>query len=153
MIGLYPLYAANVTIESASDVLSFLASESATIATTLPNFILPTPTYSTPAYAFNTSVTAPVGEIVSSGLATSTYNALLGTYHNATALPAVAGLGVFATVVTTDTAGLIHTFTSAIARPSIVLGVPPGWNAATHIRIPLSMIILSLLSHSLLHHT
>src|ERR1700733_14094728 len=59
LIGLYALSAANATIETPEAVSAFLSSESATLATTLPNFILSTPTYTTPLYTFNTSVTAP----------------------------------------------------------------------------------------------
>lgn len=140
MIGLYPLYASNVTVESAGAVSSFLASESIMVATTFPNFLVPTPTYTTPPYVFNTSVSAPIGEIVTTGLATSTYSPLLGTLHpNATALPTMPGLVTLATVVLTDPSGSIHTSTSAIVRPSVVLGVPPGWSAANHIHNPLSM--------------
>lgn len=146
MIGLYPLYAANTTLETPAAVSSFLASESATIATTLPNFPLSTPSYSTPAYLFNTSVTA----LASTGQATSTYSAILGSgtrKPNATALPTLDGLGNLATLVLTDSLGLIHTSTSTIAQPSVTLGEPPGWSvAASTTRIPIGVFCIPVIT-------
>jgi hypothetical protein len=144
MIGLYTLSTPNATVEAPDAVSAFLSSESATLATTLPNFIIPTPTYTTPPYTFNTSVSAPPNGIVSSALATSTYSALLASRHpNVTALPALAGLPTLATLILTDSSGLIHTTTSTIAQPSVTLGEPPGWSAATSIRIPLHTTLFS----------
>lgn len=147
MVGLYPLSIANATVESPDAVAAFLSSESATIATTLPNFVLATPTYTTPSYIFNTSVTASVGQVVSTGLATSTYKPLLATHRpNVTALPTVSGIPNLATLVLTDSQGLIHTTTATLAESSVVLGQPPGWtSAATHIYLPLHIIVFSVL--------
>jgi len=142
MIGLYALSAPNANVETPDDVSAFLSSESATLATTLPNFILPTPTFTTPPYTFNTSVTTPANGVVSSGLATSTYSAVLASHHlNITALPTVGGFPSMATLVLTDASGLIHTTTSTIAQPSVTLGEPPGVNTATpaHILLPVTL--------------
>ena len=155
MIGFYPLYAANTTLETPATVSSFLSSESATIATTLPNFPLSTPSYTTPAYLFNTSITA----LASTGQATSTYSPILGggTYKsNVTALPTLNGLGNLVTLVLTDSLGLIHTSTSTIAQPSVTLGKPPGWTGAAAItRIPIEVygipIITLILSSYILY--
>ncbi|KAJ7066923.1 aspartic peptidase domain-containing protein [Mycena amicta] len=76
---------------NAANVSAFLSSISATVPTTLPNSLLPTPSISTPAYEFNTSIIAPTGGIVSSALATSTYSAIFGSKKSAhvTSLPVV----------------------------------------------------------------
>jgi hypothetical protein len=128
MIGLYPRNNASTSVEPLAAVESFFSSESATIATTLPNFLLSTPTYTTPPYAFNTSVPAEYGEIVQSELATSTYSPIIGTLAvNATALPQVSGAY---TLLVTDSNGAIETSTYHISQPSVPLGVPPGWSGA-----------------------
>lgn len=132
MIGLYPLNNATAPAQPFDEVLSFFSTASETIATTLPNFPISTPSFTTPPYAFNTSVPAPAGEIVSSGLATSTYSAALGTHHaNATAISFITPSPTLATFLITDPAG--HTFTSVstAAQESVTLGQPPGWSAAS----------------------
>lgn len=128
MIGLYPYNNASAPVQPFSVVESSLSSESATVATTLPNFVLSTPTYTTPPYAFNTSVPAVYGEIVQSELATSTYSPLIGTLAvNATALPQVTGAY---TLFVTNSNGAVVTSTYHISQPLVTLGVPPGWNSA-----------------------
>ncbi|KAF8227298.1 acid protease [Tricholoma matsutake] len=130
MIGLYPLRNATDVPEIPSAVSSTLSSLSATVATTLPNFPLSTPSYTTPAYAFNTSVPAQVGEVVSSGLATSTYSPIMQhSVFNLSALPTVSPSPTVFTLLLTDSSGVIHTSTSTHPAPSIMLGVPPGWSA------------------------
>ncbi|KAG5647388.1 hypothetical protein DXG03_000458 [Asterophora parasitica] len=135
LIGLYPLRNNTDAPESPGAVASLLSSLSATVATTLPNYLLPTPTYTTPPYAFNTSVShAPEG-IVSSGLATSTYSPILGeSRFNATALPAISPSPSVITLIVTNSAGFLVTSTSTFAEPSPTLGVPPGWSAASSLR-------------------
>ncbi|TEB33382.1 acid protease [Coprinellus micaceus] len=66
IIGFYHLRnateLANLTTSQTPEYISsYLASISATYPTTLPNVILPTPSYTTPAYTLNTSVSAPSG--------------------------------------------------------------------------------------------
>lgn len=143
MIGLYPCNNASAPVQPFSVVESAFASESATIATTLPNFILSTPTYTTPSYAYNTSVPAVYGEIVQSELATSTYSPLMGTLAvNATALPQVTGAY---TLFVTNSNGAVVTSTSHISQPSVALGVPPGWSNAASRSVPGVGLAISML--------
>ncbi|KAG2157883.1 acid protease [Suillus bovinus] len=143
MIGLYPYNNASAPVQPFSVVESSLSSESATVATTLPNFVLSTPSYTTPPYAFNTSVPAVYGEIVQSELATSTYSPLIGTLSvNATALPQVTGAY---TLFVTNSNGAVVTSTSHISQPLVTLGVPPGWNSATSRSVPGAGLAISML--------
>ena len=145
MIGLYPLYNnTNITTQSPSDISSFLSAASATIATTLPNFLVPTPTYTTPPYGFNTSVAATIGGIVSSGLANTTYTALLGektSLTNISALPIVTPPPSIVTLLVTDSIGLVSTTVLTNSMTTVTLGVPPGWSAGSALRVPLSFVI------------
>ena len=126
MIGFYPLRNVSAPVESPSDVSAFFSSISHTISTTLPNFPISTPSFTTPPYLFNASVTAPAGQIVSSGLATSTYSPALGTHHlNASAIPTVTPSPTLQTFILTDASG--HLSTSVSVAPSVTLGTPPGW--------------------------
>jgi len=156
LIGLYPLQNTTNITESAGSVASFLSSESATIATTLPNSLIATPTYTTPAYFFNSSIHAPTGGIVPSELATSTYDAIFGkTNFNVTALPTVALTPTLLTLILTDGDGSVTgTSTSTVSAPSVTLGVPPGWNAATSFRIPYfaAFTLCSIISFILIGH-
>ncbi|KAF9532604.1 acid protease [Crepidotus variabilis] len=150
-IGIYPL--ANVTVKppnitsstssspiveptptpSSIDISSFFASVSATITTTLPNVLLPTPSYSTPPYGFNSSVTATVGGVVASGLANTTYSALLGaqtTISNISALPKVSPMPSVLTLTLTESGGKVTTTTKTFSPAQMTLGVPPGWSNA-----------------------
>lgn len=148
MIGLYPLNNASAPVESPAEVEAFFSSVSAGVPTTLPNYPIPTPSYTTPPYAFNTSVPASIGEIVDSELATSTYSAIIGTLiTNATAIPKVADA---VTYVYTNSAGVTYTSTSTIAQPSVTLGLPPGWNGASSLRVPHLLLILSCVLWTLL---
>ena len=130
MIGLYPLNNATI-IQSPSVISAFFSTASATVATTLPNSLLATPAYSTPPYAFNTSVPASIGAIVTSDLATSTYSPLLRHAQlNTSALPTAAPSPTLATFIITDPSGVIHTSTSTAPVVTVTLGVPYG-SAAT----------------------
>ncbi|KAF8825111.1 hypothetical protein HHX47_DHR7000723 [Lentinula edodes] len=147
MIGLYSL--SNATAPQSTLLInSFLASASEVIGTTLPNSLLLTPTATTPAYSFNTSVPASTGAIVQAALATSTYSPIFG-----------APLPTVATYTVTDSAGMISTSVSRISIPSIVLGAPPGWSSAGFtVRAPaftllLSFVVFPSLLSSLLHCT
>lgn len=157
MIGLYPLRNATTPVETPDEVSSFFSSASATVATVLPNFVLSTPTPTTPPYAFNTSIPARVGEIVSSGLAVSTYSAVLNTRHpNATAIPTVSPSPTLVTFIITSN-GQVVTSISTAASPSVTLGAPPGWslssgNSAPHLPVCMTAII-GVVSLSLLYIT
>jgi hypothetical protein len=143
MIGLYPRNNASTPVEPSTVVESFLSSKSATIATTLPNYLISTPTYTTPPYAFNTSIPAVYGEIVQSELATSTYSPLIGTLAvNATALPQVSGAY---TLLVTETNGAIVTSTYQLSQPSVTLGIPPGWYGAADHNLPGVGLAMSML--------
>ncbi|EJF64945.1 acid protease [Dichomitus squalens LYAD-421 SS1] len=130
MIGFYPLSNATTVTETPQQVSSFLASASATVPTTLPNFLISVPTFSTPSYTFNASISAPVGKIVATGLATSTYVPLLGSHNrNATAIPTLTPSPTVATLILTDTSGHTVTTTSTASERSITLGSPAaGWS-------------------------
>ncbi|QRW18022.1 aspartyl protease [Rhizoctonia solani] len=149
-IGLYSV-SPDVVVDTEESISQSLSVESATFATTLPNYVLPTPTYTTPPYLFsptpsptlsssNTTPrpsetsTAPsstfgysvptLGELASSGLGASTYSALL---TRTTPLPSAHA----PVVIVTDSNG------SATTRPlpmqSVVLGGPEK-NSAIRIR-------------------
>ncbi|TFK87451.1 acid protease [Polyporus arcularius HHB13444] len=128
MVGFYPLSNATTLTESVDSVSAFLASYSATVPTTLPNFLLSTPTVTTPSYTFNASISATPGKVVKTGLGTSTYSALLNSKHlNATAIPTLTPSPTVATLILTDTSGHTLTTTSTAFHRSITLGVPEGW--------------------------
>ncbi|KAL6302374.1 acid protease [Sparassis latifolia] len=143
LIGFYPLNNASSPVQSPEVVESYLSSASATVATTLPNYVLALPSYTTPPYAFNTSFTAPPGLVVSSGLAASTYSAALGSASpNATAIPTVTPSPTLVTLFITGTAGQVSTSVSTASVPSVTLGEPPGWsNAASTVRIPTGLVL------------
>ncbi|EPQ54079.1 acid protease [Gloeophyllum trabeum ATCC 11539] len=150
MIGLYPRNNASAPVESPQYISSFMSAASATVATTLPNYLLPTPSYSTPPFAFNTSIPASIGQIVTSDLATSTYSPILATPAalNVTAIPTVSPSPTLLTLIITDTSGEVRTTTSTASTPSVTLGVPYGWSASAGSRlpVPLSRTLLACLS-------
>ncbi|GJE88752.1 A1 family peptidase [Phanerochaete sordida] len=151
-IGLYPLRNASAPVESPQAVASFFSAQSATVGTNLPNFLIPTPSPAVPSYTFNTSFSTKPGQIVSSGLATSTYSAAIGTHHvNATAIPTLSpSPTLFTLILTSD--GQLVTSVSTAASPSITLGTPPGWTNASPatLRMSLGTIAVSVLVPSLL---
>jgi hypothetical protein len=142
LVGFYSLANVSTISESPDMVSSFLSAASATIATTLPNFPLVTPTPTTPPYVFNTSVPVSLGEVVPSDLATSTYSPIVGVnFFNASALPTISPSPTLVTLTVTNSDGMLST-TVATLTPSITLGVPPGWNRGTALRTPLFMTVL-----------
>lgn len=133
MIGLYPL---NNSIPNTL-VPSLFSSISATIATTAPNSLLPTPSVTASPYSLNTSFTGPTGEIVSSQLANSTYNPIFAQQTNLSAIPVITASPTVQTLTITDSAG-VHTTTSTSVAPSVVLGAP--WlNGAFSVKAGLGM--------------
>lgn len=151
-IGLFPLRNASAPVESPQVVASFLSAASATVATALPNFLIPTPSPTVPPYAFNTSFSTLPGQVVSSGLATSTYVAAIGTHHvNATAIPTLSPSPTLVTFIITSNGQLV-TSVSTAASPSITLGTPPGWTNASPaaLRMSLGTVSLSILVPSIL---
>ena len=144
MIGLYALRNSSAPVESPALVNSFLSSVSATVATTLPNYLLATPTYTTPPYTFNTSVPATLGEIVNSELAASTYLPILASPAiGPTALPMISD---HYTLIATNAQGEVVTSTYQLTEPSVVLGEPPGWSGARSTRAPVAALGFSLLA-------
>ncbi|KAG7451143.1 acid protease [Guyanagaster necrorhizus] len=140
MIGFYPLKNATNTTESAALISSFLSSASATVATTLPNSLLSTPTYTTPPYTFNSSFSAPTGGIVSTELANSTYSPIFAEYAtNISAMPTIAPTNALETYIITDTSGVVTTITSTASIASVTLGIPPGWISGPFGRFPMSI--------------
>lgn len=144
MIGLYPLRNSTAAVQPFSVVSSIFSAASATVATSLPNYLVPTPTYTTPAYIFNTSVTAPLGLLVSSGLGASTYTPVLGTgYLNISAIPTVVPSPTVLTFLITESGG-VSTSVSTASQPSITLGVPPGWsNGAGMLHVPVKTVMFA----------
>ena len=145
LIGLYPLNTTNST-QSAGDVASFLSANSVTLATTLPNYILSTPTYTTPPFSLNTSISASIGAIVSSELANSTYSALFGqrtSLTNVSALPVITPPPNVVTLVITNPAGDVSTTISSRSMAAVTLGLPAGWNAGSALHLPSSMGLIS----------
>ncbi|CAE6465155.1 unnamed protein product [Rhizoctonia solani] len=140
-IGLYSV-SPDVVLDTQETVSQSLSVESATFATTLPNYVLPTPTYTTPPYLFSptpsstqsgsTTASSPsgtatrststfeyvvptLGELASSGLGASTYSALL---TRTTPLPSAHA----PVVVVTDANG--STTTQPMPMQSVILGGP-----------------------------
>ncbi|KAJ7170652.1 acid protease [Mycena crocata] len=131
IIGFYPLNNATQISIDATAVAAFLASVSATVATTLPNSLLSTPSFPTPSYGFNSSIQASTGGIVLSALATSTYSPIFGQkLASVTSLPAITPAPTVTTIVITNAQGVVSSSTSTLPLASVTLGVPPGGNAA-----------------------
>ncbi|KAJ6494796.1 aspartic peptidase A1 [Mycena vitilis] len=144
-IGFYPLGNATAT-EDVTAVAAFFSAASATVATTLPNSLLPTPVFSTPSYGFNSSIKASTGGIVSSALATSTYSAIFGNkLAPATSLPAITPSPTITILTLTNAQGVVATSTSTLVA-EITLGVPPGYNSAASLHLPSILLMVSWLS-------
>ncbi|KZT72998.1 acid protease [Daedalea quercina L-15889] len=129
LVGLYALNNATAAVQSPSVVSSYFSAASATVDTSLPNYLVPTPTYTTSAYIFNTSVTAPPGLVVSSGLGASTYSPVLGTgYLNVSAIATILPSPTLLTFLITESGG-VSTSVSTASQASVTLGTPPGWSS------------------------
>ena len=134
LIGLYPLQPAAVPLPPAS-LSALFSSLSLTVPTTLPNYLVPTPTLTTPPYLFNSSV--PTSLIAMTDLATSTYAPLIVDVLNGvtqavslTTLPEVTPKPTAATLLITDANGAVHTTVSLLPTSTVVLGQPPGFHSA-----------------------
>ena len=147
LIGLYQLNNASNLTETSDAVNSYLSIHSTTIATTLPNFVLPTPTYTTtPPYTFNSSVPASIGGIVSSGLANSTYTALFGTQTTlanvSSAFSTIDATHQVITLFVTNSAGVVATSVSTVPSASVTLGVPPGYSSAAGLVVDVHLLVV-----------
>jgi len=147
VIGLYALNNATTLQQDPTFVSSFFSVNTATIATTLPNSLLSPPTYTTPPYALNTSVTAEPGEIVLSELGTSTYSPMIGTM--ATPRPTVVPLVTLSPSVITllvTNGGGTSTTVSTVQDSQPTLGIPYGWSSGSAGRhTPPSLVTTALL--------
>ena len=135
LIGLYPLRNDTNITESPAEIDSYLSAYSATIATTFPNYLLPTPTLSVPPYTFNSSVPAVQGGIVSTELANTTYTPIFGeqtTLDNVSALPTIYPPPSVITLTVTES-GRVSTMTETMLTPSIMLGIPISSAANTRL--------------------
>jgi hypothetical protein len=148
MIGFYPLQ--NVSNASLAPSTNSSSSAATTIATTLPNFLVPTPTYTTPPYIFNTGVEPYLGEVVLSELAVSTYSPLFGTLPpSITSIPTIAPPTSVFTFVTTDAAGGITTTIYTASAVPVVLGRPPNASVRENVlghSIVVSCVLLNTLA-------
>ena len=152
-IGLYSLdnlaVTSNITSSPVQSQSSTSFTPQTTIQTLLPNSLVSTPTFATPPYAFNTSIPASIGGIVQSGLATSTYRAILTHAHATTgfhgsAIPIISPSPSI-TIITTD--GV--TTTSTLSPSAVHFGVPPGWSSARRTS-SVGMILAMILSAQLI---
>ncbi|KAI0001510.1 aspartic peptidase domain-containing protein [Russula compacta] len=131
LIGLYPLQPTPVVPLSPASLSALFSSLALTVPTTLPNFVVPTPTLTTPSYIFNSSI--PTTVLAVSDLGTSTYAPLIEEVLNGvtqrlnvTTLPEVTPTPTAATLLLTDASGAVHTTVSALPISTVVLGQPPG---------------------------
>ena len=156
LIGLYPRQPASAVPLSPASLSALFSSLTLTVPTTLPNYVVPTPTLTTPPYTFNSSV--PTSPLALSDLATSTYTPLIeeivsGTVEkfSVTTLPGVKPIPTLATFILTDASGDVHTTVSALPTSSVVLGRPPGYISASEMLRPFGIIaILGIVSTFLL---
>ncbi|KAH9959623.1 aspartic peptidase domain-containing protein [Russula dissimulans] len=140
-IGLYPLRPATATPLPPASLSALFSSLSLTVPTTLPNYVVPTPTLTTPSYIFNSSV--PTSALDVSDLATSTYSPLIEEVVNGatvklniTTLPGVTPTPTLSTLVLTDASGAVHTTVTPLPVSTVVLGRPPGSNSGSATLIP-----------------
>jgi len=131
-VGFYALNNQTILQQNPTFVSSFFSANTETIATTLPNSLLLPPSYTTPPYALNTSVTAVPGQIVLSELGASTYSPVIGT--RPTPMPTVVPLvtlspDVITLIVTNN--GDISTTVSTARDNQVTLGVPYGWSSGS----------------------
>ncbi|KAG9093523.1 hypothetical protein FS749_014245 [Ceratobasidium sp. UAMH 11750] len=90
-IGLYPLPQA--AVDDTPEIVSYsLSAESATFATTLPNFVLPTLTYTTPPYLFSPSP-SPTLTSAQSSTTSTTLGSSISTSSTPTFIYSVPTLG------------------------------------------------------------
>lgn len=128
-IGFYPLRA-NAT-QNLTEQIDPPLSHLPTVQTTLPNSLLPTPTFTPSSYIFNSSVTAAIGGILSSNLATSTYSPILEAQAtNVSAIPSIFPTPGYVTLIGTAANGLVFTSLSPVPEASVTLGIPPGWESS-----------------------
>ena len=131
-MGFYALNNDTTLQQDPTFVSSFFSANTATIATTLPNSLLSPPSYTTPPYALNTSVSVEPGEIVQSELGTSTYSPMIGTRATPrpTAVPLVTLSPSVITLIVTNN-GSVSTTVSTAEDNAETLGIPYGWSSGS----------------------
>jgi hypothetical protein len=132
LIGLYPLRPASAVPLSPASLSALFSSLTLTVPTTLPNYVVPTPSLTIPPYTFNSSV--PTSDPAMSDLATSTYTPLIEEIVNGaveklsvTSLPETMPTPTLTTLFLTDASGSVRTSLSPLPTSTVVLGIPPGW--------------------------
>jgi len=145
-VGFYPLNNGTILQQDPTLVSSFFSANTATIATTLPNSLLSPPSYTTPPYALNTSVTVEPGQIALSELGTSIYSPMIGT--GATPQPTVVPLVTLSpnvvTLIVTNNGGISTTVSTAPDNQA-TLGIPYGWTSGSAGRYTVQPIITTAL--------
>ena len=146
-MGFYALNNGTTLQQDPTLVSSFFSVNTATIATTLPNSLLSPPSYTTPPYALNTSVTVQPGQVVESELGTSTYSPMIGTRTTPgpTEVPMVTLSPAVVTLIVTHD-GNVSTTVSTARDNQQSLGVPYGWSSGSAGRytVPSLVTIASL---------
>ncbi|KDQ14862.1 hypothetical protein BOTBODRAFT_55061 [Botryobasidium botryosum FD-172 SS1] len=126
MIGLYPLSNVTTSTQAPQVISQALSAASATVYSTLPNVLLPAPTYTTPPYLFDTLAPSPtLGQLPLSEMGVSTYKPLI-TAPAITYLPTVSPPPSVIVVNFTDRSGVVHVSTSMLPHNTAVLGRPSG---------------------------
>ena len=146
-MGFYALNNGTTLQQDPTFVSSFFSANTATIATTLPNSLLSPPSYTTPPYALNTSVTVEPGEIVQSELGTSTYSPMIGTRATPrpTAVPLVTLSPNVVTLILSSNGGVSTTVSTAEDNEE-TLGIPYGWKSGSSRRYTTpSLVTITLL--------
>ncbi|KAI0034553.1 aspartic peptidase domain-containing protein, partial [Vararia minispora EC-137] len=148
VIGFYPLQPSNATSPlqplAQQSLSALFSSLSLTVATTLPNSLLSTPTPTVPSYIFNTSVAT--SSPVQSDLAASTYAPIFrsGRLADITDLPELVPGQV---TITSD--GVVITSTVLPPTQSASLGSYPGQPSGaltTRATWPIAAIVLSVVA-------
>jgi len=145
-MGFYALKNDTTLQQNSTFVSSFFSANTATIATTLPNSLLSPPSYTTPPYAFNTSVTVQPGEIVQSELGASTYSPMIGTWATPrpTAVPLVTLSPSVVTLIVTSN-GSVSTTVSTAEDNEETLGIPYGWKSGSTARYTAPSLVTTVL--------
>ncbi|KAB5591909.1 Actin cytoskeleton-regulatory complex protein pan1 [Ceratobasidium theobromae] len=114
-IGLYPLTPDMVT-DTETSISMTLSAESATIETTLPNYVLPTPTYTTPRYLFSPSPSPTTNSSFSSSSSSSSLLSSSGTASSTTSIPFVYSVPTPGQIVRTGLGA--STYSALLIRPT-----------------------------------
>lgn len=112
---MYPLTPDMVT-DTETSISMTLSAESATIETTLPNYVLPTPTYTTPRYLFSPSPSPTTNSSFSSSSSSSSLLSSSGTASSTTSIPFVYSVPTPGQIVRTGLGA--STYSALLIRPT-----------------------------------